>query len=512
MRFFKDKNYRKIAIVISIPVLLIAQYYLFKIGIFKPMVKGVEVSMVEGDVIKDLDKFIIKLDEEVTLSSGDYITIPSYSKEPVIWFQELDEGGILKIEGNKIIGLKEGISSVGIMKDSRVLKKINIKVVQQKVKDLKATPNEDIKYVGESTEIETVVEVDYDRFKEKAEVKYSSTDESILQVVGNKVNAVGVGKASILVKSGDLEQELSYNIKAKIDKIKIDKVIELGVGKVKKLKPEIITSPKGLKYGNVEYELVDNKLPIERAIALDVKDGTIQGLQEGEERVKISCGGKSTIVTVKVIKDNTENNDKVQNLEVDYEVVDNKIIISLVWDYLKDINKYGVYIKNNSLQDKEYKLFNTINLKPEEISESNKVKATIELDLVDGKIPDLSMYVVGITDVGNTQPSNIVNIKPTQEEEDIEKETVENLNYSIDEENETIKLTWEPLNIPNVTYSIFIKNNLNGESGFALYQNGVQGTECTIPITTDNLDLEVYVVGYQNDKQSIPSNTVSIKK
>lgn len=511
MRFFKDKNYRKIAIVISIPVLLIAQYYLFKLGIFKPMVKGVEVSMVEGDVIKDLDKFIIKLDEEVILSSGDYITIPSYSKEPVIWFQELDESGILKIKDNKIIGLKEGISSVGIMKDSRVLKKINIKVVKQKVKDLKAIPNNEIKYVGESTKIETVVEVDYDRFKEKAEVKYSSTDESILQVVGNKVNAVGVGKASILVESGDLEQELVYNIQAKIDKIKIDKVIELSEGKIKKLQPKIITMPEGLKYGKVEYELVDNKLSVQRAIALDVKDGTIQGIQEGEERVKITCGNKSTIVTVKVIKDNIENNNKVENLEVNYEVLDNKIIISLVWDYLKNVDKYGIYVKNSSLQDKEYNLFENIAVKPEDINDSNKVKSTIELDLVDGKIPELSIYVVGITKTGNTQPSNIVNIKPMQED-DIVNETVTNLISNIDEENNNIKLIWEPLNIPNVSYSIYIKNNLNAETGFVLYQNGVQGTEYIIPITTENLDLDVYIIGDQNDKHSNQSNVVNIKK
>ena len=78
LRFFKDNNYIKFAIVISIPILLIAQYYLFKIGVFKPMVKGIEVSISNGDYIKDLDKFTIKLDEEVTLDSGNYITIPSY--------------------------------------------------------------------------------------------------------------------------------------------------------------------------------------------------------------------------------------------------------------------------------------------------------------------------------------------------------------------------------------------------------------------------------------------------
>ena len=510
MRFFKDKNYRKIAIVISIPVLLIAQYYLFKIGIFKPMVKGIEIEMVEGDYIQDLDKFVIKLDEAVTLSKGDYITIPSYSKTPDIWFKELDDSNMLKVEGDKIIGLKEGISSVGIMKDSRVLKKINIKVVKPKVLNLTASIKDDIKYVGDSGEIETVVEVDYDRFKEGESVSYSSTDESVLSITGNKIKAVGVGNASIFVRAGDKEEKVNdYNIKAKIAKIDIEKVIELGVEKTKKLQPIIITSPQGLKYGNIKYELVGTKLPIQRAIRLD-NNGTIVGLKEGEEKVKITCGDKHTIVTVKVV-DNPIINNKIENLEVDYEVVDNKIIISLVWDYLKGINEYGIYLKNNTLQDKEFSLFETVSVKEDQLLNTNKVKATIEVDLIDGKIPDLSLYVVGKTKTGDTEPSNTVNIKPDVEG-NIVDESVENLVGDIDTVNNNIKLTWSKLDISDVTYSVYVKDNTNDVGGFVLYQNGIQGTEVTIPITSDKLDIEIYVVGFQNDKYSNPSNIININK
>ena len=44
-------------IIIIIPTILIAQYYLFKFGAIKPMVKGIEIEMENGDYIKDIDKF-----------------------------------------------------------------------------------------------------------------------------------------------------------------------------------------------------------------------------------------------------------------------------------------------------------------------------------------------------------------------------------------------------------------------------------------------------------------------
>lgn len=116
MRYIKEHKTLKIAILLSIPVLLIAQFYLFKIGIFRPMVKGVEIEISEGDFIKDIDKYIIKLNDTVELSTGKYIKVPSYAKDPNIWFNVLDNNGTIKIQGNKMTALKVGYSSIGIMK------------------------------------------------------------------------------------------------------------------------------------------------------------------------------------------------------------------------------------------------------------------------------------------------------------------------------------------------------------------------------------------------------------
>lgn len=506
MRHFKENSHRKkIAIAISIPILLVAQYYLFKLGILKPMVKGIEIQMVEGDYIKDLDKFVIKLNETITLSSGEYITIPSYSKEPRIWFKELDDNEILSIEGNKVTALKEGSSSVGIMKDNRVLKKVSIKVVKPKVKVLTVDIDNDIKYVGETAKIESTIEVDYNRFKTKEQPTYTSSDESVLKIEDDVIKAVGVGKASILVKAGDKEQVFDYSIQAKIAKIDIEDVIEISEGKSKKLQPNIVTSPKKLPIGKIKYELITRKLPIERSIRLD-NDGTIVGLKEGEEKVKISCGNKSKIITIKVIKEPVTNVN-IENLVVDYEVIDGKVLIKLLWDYIEGIYDYEIYLKNNSKEEVEFSLFKNIKINEEDVFE-NRVNSNIELDLIDGQMPDISLYVIGKSSTGDTKPSSIVNIKPKQES--IEDKTVENVSSQID--TDFIKIKWDAINIPNVTYSIYVKDNLSEDGGFVLYENSVQQNEFEIPITEENVDIDVYIIANQNNTYSKASDILNIKK
>ena len=338
MKSVKNINYKVITImvIIIIPILLIAQYYLFKFGAITPMVKGIEIEMEDGDYVKDIDKFVMKLNDTVTLSTGEYVIIPSYAKNPNIYFKVLDNSNILSINGNEVIANQEGTASIGVMKNSRILKKINIKVVNPKVESLTATLDNDIKYVGESAKINSEVQVDYDKFKEKQLVTYESSDENILKIEGNVVEAVGVGKASLYIKAGDKETVFDYNIQAKIAKISIPSTIKIAQNETKKLNPKIITEPKGLKHGKIKYELVDRKVTIDYAISLS-KDGTITGSKEGTEKVRITCGDKQKIVTIKVEKESII--DKIiKNIMVNYEIINGKLSIDISWDYIKDIN------------------------------------------------------------------------------------------------------------------------------------------------------------------------------
>ncbi|MEG1312395.1 MAG: hypothetical protein RSD47_10370 [Romboutsia sp.] len=505
MKFIKDKRYRKLAILISIPILLVAQFYLFKFGIFRPMIKGAEVEIVDGDYIKDIDKFIVKLNDTLTLSSGDYIKVPSYGKQPHIWFNILDKSGVLKIEGNKLIAIKEGISSVAIMKNSRILKKADIKVVDPII-SLDVNIDGNLKYVGDSAIITSVVESNYNRFKEKEKVTYESLNKDVIKITDNKIEAIGPGKASVLVKSKDDIKVFDYNIKVKVDKINIENIFEIELEETKKLKPKIITKPKNLQHSKIIYEFVESKLPVKRAIRLD-DDGTVVGLRVGSEKVRIICGDKSREINIKVVDKSIKNN-KIENLNSSYEIIDNKVIVYLEWDYLENVYDYDLLVKNNSLNENEFSIYKSIKINKDEIK-NNRIKYTIEIELIDGKVPHLSIKVIGKSNMGSTKPSNTIEINV--QEDDIKELVVENLVYEIDYENNIAKLRWDSINIENIYYNIYIRNNKNVEDGFTLLQNGIQKNEFTLNIEED-VNLEIYVRANQNDKYSQNSNTIIIKK
>ena len=507
MKFIKDKKYKIFIILISIPILFISQYYLYKFGILRPMIKGAEIEIVNGDYIKDIDKYIIKLNETVQLSNGDYIKIPSYAKEQNIWFNILDNSGVLKLEGDKITAQKEGISSVAIMKNSRILKKADIKVVNPEIK-LTNVLEGDLKYVGDSANIISTVESNYNRFKEKEKVTYESTDEDIIKVNNGKLEAVGVGSANVIIKAKDQEEVIFFkNIKAKVAKIDISNK-EIQVDDTIKLKPKITTSPKNLSNPSIKFEFVDKKSTSDRAIKL-YNDGTIVGIKEGIEKVKVICGDKVKIINIKVVKKSIENS-KIENLKcTSYDIMDNKAIINLEWDYIKDIYDYTIEVRDNSLNENKFKVYNNIKITQDDISDLGKVKTTIEFELSDNKELDISLRVLGKNNLGYTKPSNIVDIKLPSE--DITDISVNNLYYELDEINNTIKLMWDEIDLQGVSYSVYVKNNLNNESGFLLLQDKILNNEYEISLNDESFDFDIYVKAYKNEKYSKESNLINIK-
>lgn len=291
------------AVVLIIPILFISQYYLFKFGLINPQIKGIEVSVVKGKYIKDIDKYVVKLNNEVIFSTGDYVKFPSYGKDPKVEFKSLDRDNIVKIEDNsenikntvKITGFKEGLTSVAVVKNNRVLKKFNILVVDPKVVDLNTEIDGTLRYVGDCADIKNYVEVDFDRFNETYKVNYKSSNENILKIEDNKIHAVGVGKATITANLGSKKESFDYNIVAKIKDIIVEKNINLEVGDKKNIPVLVTTSPANLKHPAVKFMFSENKLPVQRKIRLD-EDGTIIGLREGVEKVLISCGtGKNKL-------------------------------------------------------------------------------------------------------------------------------------------------------------------------------------------------------------------------
>lgn len=425
-----DKDKKIIFIVVLLPLLFFVQYYIFKSGAIPPMIKGVNIKIIEGEYIQDIDKYVVKLGDNVVLSAGDYIKIPGYAKDPDIKFTILDNTKTIKLKDNSnkekntviLNALKTGYTSVAIMQNSRVLQKVTIRVVDPSIEDLNVSVDGTLKYVGDKAEISSSVEVDYKEFNNSYSVTYESSNKNVLQVINNKIKAVGVGKATIYAKSKDKVEAIRYNIVARVKGIEIDSSFDITVGETIKLKPRIITEPKNLTPPRISYKFSQSKLPVERVVTFE-DDGTIVGIRQGSEKITVSCGEgenkRIEVVTINV-KEGTLENSMIRNLFSKYIIEDNKLKIALSWDILNGATNYDIYVKDDIKGGSEFELYRSIT--QESFLKNPNIIISIDLDEDINEIA-YEIYVVGRNEEGTSKPSNIESIKDTiiKDEEDEEE-------------------------------------------------------------------------------------------
>ena len=394
-----NKDKKIILLCLFIPLLFVAQYYVFKVGVISPMIKGVNIKIIEGEYIQDIDKYVVKLGDDVVLSAGDYIKIPQYAKDPKIKFSILDNSKTIKLkdnyknEENTVIlkALKTGYTSVAVMKNSRVLQKVTILVVDPEVEDLNVCLDGDLKYVGDKAELSSSVQVDYKEFNNTYKVTYESSNENVLRIANNKVEAVGVGRATIYAKSKDKVEAIRLNIVARVKSIEID------------------------------YNFSQSKLPVRRSVTFE-PDGTILGIREGSEKITISCGEgenkRIEVITIHV-KESTLKNSLIKNLVAKYDIKENKLNINLSWDILNGATNYDIYIKNELSDSSKYELYKSIT--QEDFLEKSNTFISFDIDK-DTKEIAYDIYVVGRNEEGTSKPSNIESIRDTIEKEEKNKE------------------------------------------------------------------------------------------
>lgn len=510
MKFWREKGNRIYFVIIAVFICFIGQYFLFKYGVISPLVKGIELSISKGNYIQNIDEYVIKLGDSIEVNSGKYIIIPPYASDPKIEYKA-SHNDILDVKGDTITGVKEGYSAIMITKDGRAIRKATIRVVKPKVESLDVVIN-DLKYVGDSSTIDVNVAVDFD-FHDKEKYTCEVSNEDVLKVENNTLKAIGVGSSKLYIKSGDKVKEYSFNIQAKVSEIYTDDSINIRINEEKNIDARIETSPKNLEHPKITYELVGFKMPIARAISLSTSDGTIKGIREGTEKIKITCGGKSKIITVNVLKESVESK-KVQNLDATSAIVGDNLEITLTWDYLEDIEDYEVYLKNNSIGDKDFNLFKSIKVNKEQLGKDEKVRTTITIILKDVQDPSIDLYVVGKSEGKYTQKSNIVKVSESYKNPDkIENYQVENLDGHVNEDN-SIDISWDKLSKFDCTYSVYIRNNLTSPGGgFELYQYGISDNKIKIPMNKDEeINLDVYVVANSSEGSSKNSKIINMVK
>lgn len=407
MKSFRE-NKRLIRLVVIIPLLLVGQYFMFSKGVISPIVKGVEIKIIGGNYIKDLDKYIIKLGDDVEISAGNYVKIPGYAKDPKLWFNALDDNGIIEIKDNKITALKEGYTSVAVMKGNRLIKKAMLKVVNPDVESLDMDLSDELKYVGDKATISSSVAIsDYQKFKDTYKAKYLSSDESILKIDGDKVEAVGVGTATISGECGDKLVEIPLKIEAKVSKLEVANEFILEEGQTTNINPKVTTAPKGLKPPKVEYRYADRKKKSDRAAKVS-SSGKISAIREGSEKIVVSCGEKERIIKVTVKKRSVKNS-TIKNINYSYEVGEENIKLDVSWDSLEGIKSYDIYVKD--YDDEEYNIIQSVSQSEEK---EGKINTTLEIGLSEiGENQDksLEIYIVGVGEKESTKPSDKIIIK-----------------------------------------------------------------------------------------------------
>lgn len=401
--------------------MFISQYYLFKFGILQPQIKGIEISAVEGKYIKDIDKYVIKLNKGVIFSAGDYVKFPSYAKDPVVEFKSLDEDNKVKIEDNsdnientvKITGKKEGLTSVAIVRNNKILKRFNILVVNPTVVNLNTEIEGDLTYVGDIAKIKDYVEVDFDRFNEKYKVNYKSSNENVLKIEDNKIYAVGVGNAIITASIDSKEQTFKYNISAKLKSISANN-ISVEVGESTNIQASVTTTPKNLQTPKIKYAFAENKLPVQRKIRLD-SNGQILGLRQGVEKLLVYCGtGKNKVEKyIYVTVNETSIEDKaVEGFYLNYYFMEDDLILNLEWNEMNNAEIYEIYIKDNKKENSDYELIKTLD-KNSITKKDGKINETIKIESKKSQEFDYDIYVIARNQNQISQKSKIYKVENT---------------------------------------------------------------------------------------------------
>lgn len=522
-------NKKKIITILAIPLLLGTLYSGLKYGYINPMVKGLDVHILGGTFITNINKYVIKVGDKVGLSAGDYIVVPAFSKKPDLKFAILDDNGVLKIKGNNLIAEKEGMSSVGILNKNRVLRKATIMVVNPKINNMDIKLSNPIKYYGDAAKIESTVDIDdFKKLEKGYKLNYSTTNPKILKIEGDTVEAVGTGEAKLISRYDRKEIQTSFNVLPRVDSMEIDKRYDLEEGQSVEINPRIKTSPRN-SHTDVKYRVLDssnyrkfndnlfdeNKVKdfgdsgLEESTGITInKEGDIKAYRKGNYLVEVTSGDikKRTVVEV---KDRSFKNIEVENLQYMFERDKSLINVELGWDYNSKVDRYRVYVKP---EDGEFSLFTTFLTGKNAVTNGNRISEIIKLDM-DKKNYDYQIYVVGFNGEEETKRSNIIRINSSSTT-DFQKKKVEKMKYKVDRENNTIAFLWTPIEgHKNCTYRIYSRDLDYKDSKYRLVAKNIKNTSTVIKIKESAINNNYYIVAINSDGQiSGFSEPVKIKE
>lgn len=494
---------KKVAVLLLVPVFLLTIFFGLKLGFINPMVKGLDIQIIGGTFITNINKYVIKVGDRVNISLGDYIVVPSFAKKPNLSLINLDKSGVITIKGNTLIANKSGYATIGVLNKNRVLRKVTVRVVNPKINNMEVALSKPLKYFGDKAKIESTVNIDdFKKLEKGYKLNYSSTNDKVLKIADDTVEAVGVGEAKLISSYRRREIQTSIKILPKVVSIDSDKYISIEEGESKKIETSVQTLPEN-NFSKVEYKVDNSKknsgydqnkitifgdsgLETSYGVSID-KDGNISAQRIGTYLIKISSGDKSINTVVDVGRAKFENLE-VKNLQYKNSIQGDEMSVELGWDYNSRINNYRIYVKKDG--DEDYELFTNIVTNRNLIPSGRRISELIKLDV--SKTKKYSIYVVGAAFNNLTKRSNVLEIDSTKNS-GFQSKYVKGIEYEVLEDS-TIKFSWKPIDEKKYTYRIYSLDPNQKEKKYRLIAKNINKTSTVLKFPKEELDLDFYVV------------------
>lgn len=497
-------------------IIIIAQFFMFRVGIIPSIINSFELNIKNGVyTMIDSDSVVIPLNETVKVGI-DYKLYPFYGNKGFLKYKINDEN-IAKInKENEIIGLKEGKTSLNIIKNGTKVYSFNIVVAKPSVDDIKLDIESNIKKVGDSSNIDVTVKRNYD-FGQMDNIVFESTNDKILKVDKNgSVEAVGIGSASIIVKCDNKQAKKDFDISASVIGIEVNGELEVEVDEVKKLDISIKTNPEGAIHPNVVFKLekrtnneYEKTEELPDIFTIDDK-GNLKGLEVGEQNLNIICDNFILPVKVKVNQKSLKNCE-VKNLKTDYEIVGNELYVDLSWDNIEvPHSSYEVYKREKSKGDTEFKFLGRF-------SYTNEAHLRYNLSEYSGD-SEIEFYVIAKENDEESKKSDIVSVKFNYDNpNDITNKPI----LGFEDKSEiykygsmeyiNVRVSWDNLNA-DCRYSLYVRDNNSDSKQFVLKSTNL-GSYYVYSLGRyyKDTDLDIYVVAENEFGKSKKSQIINIK-
>lgn len=474
------------------------------------MIKGLDIKIYGGTFITNINRYVIKLGDEVSVSEGEYVVVPGFAKKPKLRFDVLDDSGIIEVKGNKLIAKKVGYSSIGILNNNRVLRKATIMVVNPRINNIEVKLDNTVKYFGDKAKILSSVEIDdFKKLEKGYKFSYSTNKPDILKVSGDTVEAIGIGEATLISKYDRNEAQTIINVLPRVDKIKVDKYYEIEVGETLNIKPEIFTNPSHSKvsvhykpmnnvdqgkYDDNDIILIGDEGPYTNHGILIDKSGNIKGNRVGTYKLKISSGNKKVFTAIGV-KPQSFENIPIENLNYFVKSKKDKLIdLELGWDAKENINSYRIYLEK---EGEEPELLSTVKYNTR-IKDRISTVVSLNTDKID--TTKFSIYVRGNNAISETKKSNSI-ILSDNIDTSFQNKKVSGIEYEIDSSNNKLNIKWSPIDKSKYTYRIYSKNPKVLNAPYKLVSTNITKNSKSLSTEVNNINQEYYILAVNSNGQ-----------